>query len=85
MKVLKKRVIVPLLVFLAGISVLTGVIYHVRDNQQKQNREKARLNAITYAERMETDIMEDRLPTHWNRLLSVKTVRLISFLPLQKI
>lgn len=58
MKVLKKRVIVPLLVFLAGISVLTGVIYHVRDNQQKQNREKARLNAITYAERMETDIME---------------------------
>lgn len=58
MKIFKKRVVLPLFVFLIGISVLAGVVYNVRSNQQKQNREKARLNATTYAERMETDIMK---------------------------
>ena len=58
MKSIKRRFVLPLLVFLIGMVVLGGVVYSVRNYQLKDNQEKARLNAMTYAERMETDIME---------------------------
>ena len=54
----KKTIILPLLVFLVGISVLMGTVYSVRENQQKQSQSAAELNAMTYAERMKTDIMQ---------------------------
>lgn len=53
----KKTIILPLLVFLVGISVLMGTVYSVRENQQKQSRSAAELNAVTYAERMKTEVM----------------------------
>lgn len=58
MKNAKRRFVLPLLVFLIGMAVLGGVVYSVRNYQQKDNREMARLNAMTYAERMEKDISE---------------------------
>lgn len=53
----KKTIILPLLVFLIGISILTGTVYSVRKNQQKQSKSFAELNATTYAERMKTEVM----------------------------
>ena len=53
----KKRMILPLLVFLIGIGMLSGIIYNMQSNRQKQNQTMANLNAMTYAERMKTEIM----------------------------
>ena len=53
----KKTIILPLLVFLVGISVLMGTVYSVRKNQQKHSQSAAELNAMTYAERMKTEVM----------------------------
>lgn len=58
MRMKKKRMILPLLVFLVGISVLSGTIYNIKNSRQKQNQTMASLNAMTYAERMKTDIMQ---------------------------
>lgn len=40
------------------MSALGGLVYAIKSNQQKQNRITANLNAMTYAERMKTDIMK---------------------------
>ena len=54
----KKTIILPFLVFLAGMMILGGTVYSISNNQQKQSRTMAKLNAMTYAGRMKTDIME---------------------------
>ena len=66
----KKTIILPLLVFLVGISALMGTVYSVRENQQKQSQSVAELNAMTYAERMKTEVrggleITDTLPTRF--------------------
>lgn len=53
-----KKIILPLLVFLIGISILSVISYRIIKEQEKQNRTMTSLNAMTYAERMKTDIME---------------------------
>ena len=55
---MKKKIIVPLIVFMIGIGVLGGIVYNVQLNQQKQNMMAAELNAMTYAERMKNEIMQ---------------------------
>ena len=50
--------ILPLLVFLIGIGMLSGIIYNMQSNRQKQNQTMANLNAMTYAECMKTEIMQ---------------------------
>ena len=50
MKKLKKRFIVPAVVFILGMCALIGAIYVVGEDQKQQNRTKAKLNAMTYAE-----------------------------------
>ena len=52
MKKLKKRFIVPAVVFILGMCALIGAIYVVGEDQKQQNRTKAKLNAMTYAEQM---------------------------------
>lgn len=54
---IKKTIILPVLVFLVGISILGGVVHSIRQNEEEQSRTTANLNAMTYAERMQTDIM----------------------------
>lgn len=54
----KKKIVIPLIVFLVGIMILSCMIYGIKDNQQKQSRTAAKLNAMTYAERMKTEVME---------------------------
>ena len=48
MKKLKKRFIVPAVVFILGMCALIGTIYVVGEDQEEQNRTKAQLNAMTY-------------------------------------
>ena len=52
MQKLKKRFIVPVVVFILGMCALIGTIYVVGEDQEEQNRTKAQLNAMTYAERI---------------------------------
>lgn len=58
MKKLKKRFIVPAAVFILGMCALIGAIYVVGEGQEQQNRTKARLNAMTYTERINGELME---------------------------
>ena len=48
----KKKIILPLLVFLSGMSILGLTTYHMIKEQQKHDRTLADLNAMIYAERM---------------------------------
>ena len=54
----KRKIIVPFMVFLIGIGILGGVICNIRKHQQEQEMASAKLNAMTYADRMKMDIME---------------------------
>ena len=58
MKKLKKRFIVPAVVFILGMCALIGEIYVVGESQEQQNRTNAKLNAMTYAERINGELME---------------------------
>ena len=58
MRKLKKRFIVPAVVFVLGMCALIGAIYGVGETQEQQNRTKAKLNAMTYAERINGELME---------------------------
>ena len=58
MRYIKKKYVVPIIVFIIGISSLTGVVCNINNTQKKQSRMMANLNAMTYAERMKTDVMK---------------------------
>lgn len=48
MKKLKKRFIVPAVVFILGMCALIRTIYVVGESQDQQNRTNAKLNARAY-------------------------------------
>ena len=58
MKKLKKRFIIPAVVFILGMCALIGAIYVVGESQKQQNRTNAKLNAMTYTERIYGELME---------------------------
>ena len=58
MKNTKRKVVIPFIVFLLGMFVLYGIICGIEKSQQKQNKTKAELNAMTYAERMKSEVLE---------------------------
>ena len=58
MHFIKKNIIIPLVVFIIGMSAVAVVVCGINNEQNEQNRIMANLNAMTYAERMKTDIME---------------------------
>lgn len=53
---MKKKTIVPLIVFLVGICLLNLFIYNTNVQIQKDRRTIAKLNAVTYGQRIENDI-----------------------------
>lgn len=53
---MKKKTIVPLIVFLAGICLLSVFTYNTNVQIQKDRRTIAKLNAVTYGQRIENDI-----------------------------
>ena len=58
MHFIKKNIIIPLVVFIIGMSAVAVVVCGINNEQNKQNRTMANLNAMTYAEHMKTDIMQ---------------------------
>lgn len=56
LNVLKYKLIIPLLVFLFGTGVLCVVIYKISYTNQERVRDKAALNAVSYADRMIADL-----------------------------
>ena len=54
----KKKIIIPFAMFALGMCILVSIVYGMESSQKKQNITKAELNAMTYAERMKTDVME---------------------------
>ena len=58
MRGIKKKWMLPVIVFFIGMAILGITVYSEKCNQQKQSRKMADLNAMTYAERMKTDIMQ---------------------------
>lgn len=58
MQIIKKKYILPLLVFLLGMGILAGIVYAIKNDQQAQSQTTAKLNAITYAGRMRTDVLK---------------------------
>ena len=56
LKALKYKLIIPLLVFLFGTGVLCVVIYKISYTNQERIRDKAALNAVSYADRMIADL-----------------------------
>ena len=56
LKALKYKLIIPLLVFLFGTGVLCVVIYKISYTNQERVRDKAALNAVSYADRMIADL-----------------------------
>ena len=63
MRIIKKKYVLPILVFLLGMGILAGAVYNIRSGQEEQNRTTAKLNAVTYAGRMKTDIMKGVIVT----------------------
>lgn len=53
---MKKKTIVPLIVFLVGICLLSVFTYNTNVQIQKDRRTIANLNAVTYGQRIENDI-----------------------------
>ena len=58
MKKVKKRFIIPAVVFILGMCALIGELYVVGESQEQQNRTNAKLNAMTYAEHINGELME---------------------------
>lgn len=56
LKALKYKLIIPLLVFLFGTGVLCVVIYKISYTNQERVKDKAALNAVSYADRMIADL-----------------------------
>lgn len=58
MRVLKAKFILPFFILILGMSILSGIVYNTGVNHRKQKRLNAQLNAMTYAQHMETDILQ---------------------------
>lgn len=56
MSISKKKIIFPILVFLVGMIILGVTVHNIQSNKQNERRISAKLNATTYAQRMESEI-----------------------------
>ena len=54
---MKKKTLVPLIVFLLGICLVSLVVYKTDTHEKEQSRTTAQLNATTYGERIENEII----------------------------
>ena len=56
MGISKKKIVFPVLVFIVGMLVLGSVVYNIGVLKQNERRINAKLNATTYAQRMQGQI-----------------------------
>ena len=52
----KKKTLVPLIIFLLGICLVSLVVYNTDTQEKEQSRTTAQLNATTYGERIKNEI-----------------------------
>lgn len=76
---MKKKVLVPLIVFLLGICFVGFIVYKTDIHEKEQRHTTAQLNASTYGERIKNEI------THGIGITDTLKQVLISLIPLQKI
>ena len=86
MRIQKRKIILPVMVLLLGMTALGAVLYGVGNIQQNNSRKMANLNAMVYSERVKSDIMQEvgvtkALSSFW----SVKMAGLINFQRWQRI
>ena len=53
---MKKKTLVPLIVFLLGICLASLVVYKTDTHEKEQSRTTAQLNVTTYGERIKNEI-----------------------------
>lgn len=76
---MKRKVLVPLIVFLLGICFVGFIVYKTDLHEKKQRHTTAQLNASTYGERIKNEI------THGIGITDTLKQVLISLIPSQKI
>ena len=59
MQIQKRKIILPVMVLLLGMTALGAVLYGVGNIQQNNSRKMANLNAMVYSERVKSDIMQE--------------------------
>ena len=59
MRIQKRKIILPVMVLLLGMTALGAVLYGVGNIQQNNSRKMANLNAMVYSERVKSDIMQE--------------------------
>lgn len=59
MQIQKRKIILPVMVLLFGMTALGAVLYGVGNIQRNHSRKMANLNAMVYSERIKSDIMQE--------------------------
>ena len=59
MRIQKRKIILPVMVLLLGMTALGAVLYGVGNIQRNHSRKMANLNAMIYSERIKSDIMQE--------------------------
>ena len=59
MRIQKRKIILPVMVLLLGMTALGAVLYGVGNIQKNNSRKMANLNAMVYSERVKSDIMQE--------------------------
>ena len=55
---MKKKTLVPLIIFLLGICLVSLIVYITDTHEKKQRHTMAQLNATTYGERIKNEITD---------------------------
>ena len=59
MRIQKRKIILPVMVLLLGMTALGAVLYGVGNIQRNNSRKMANLNAMVYSERIKSDIVQE--------------------------
>ena len=81
---MKKKTIVPLIVFLLGICLVGLIVYKIDSHETEQRHITAQLNATTYGERIKNEITNGIAITDTLKQVLI-TERSISLTQLRKI
>ena len=75
---MKKKTLVPLIVFLLGICLVSFIVYKTDTHEREQRHITAQLNAATYGERIKNEITDGiEITNALGQILEMKLVRLI--------
>ena len=88
---MKKKTLVPFIVFLLGICLISFIVYKTNAHEEEQKHTTAQLNATTYGERIKneitngmeiTDVLKQILISEDGRILCLTPLKVFSSLPM---